>query len=216
MGKSKDCFEPPRNWVRRFESELGVLGSSALRRLVGGGIDRHLLCSELWNWTQPGVWDSIQTQFARGIKQFRREIARFKQLSRDLESVKAGLVQAVTFFKLPSNSLLSALATQLQSGIAELDRTCALYTDRGKLAPRPRKTQYDFVDPIIQSVRIQFRHQKRQERPWTGDLAMVLNAAVNAHNWTIRKKPLKFRGDSMRRYLDRHRRAIKPNVIECD
>jgi hypothetical protein len=215
MSKLKDCFEPPHNWVRRFESELGVLGRSALQRLVRGGIERHSLYWDLWSWTQPRVWDVLQPQFARGVKQFRREIVRFKQLSRDLKSVEARLAQAVTFFKLPSDSLLSALAIQLQNGMAELDRTCALYTDRRKLAPRPRKTQYDFVDPIIQSVRIRFDHKKREKKPWTGDLAMVLNAAVNAHDWTTRQKPFKFRGDSIRRYLERRRMAIKPNFIEC-
>ena len=210
MGKLEAGFEPPQDWVRRFESRLGDPERSALTRLAERGVDRDLRW-DLWCWTHPEMWNEIENQSAQGAKTFRREIARFEHLARDLKSsVEPRLLQAVTFFRLPTENSLSALAEQVQSGIAELDRLCAIYTNRRKLAPRPKKTQYDFVDPLIQSVRIRCRHKRREQKPWTEDLARVLNAAVNAHNWTVRKKAAEFRGDSIRRYLERHRMAVKP------
>ena len=209
-------FSPPRKWMRRFELELGTLGKSATDRLLEGGVDRSLIYWNLWHSTRPDVWQTWRQQSEKGVRSFRRDIARFTKLLGELRSIASRVDEAVTFFGLPPNSPLTNLSELQKKGAKELDRLCRIYTGRRGLAPRPMRTQYDFVDLVVHSVRIQFRHHRREGKPWTRDLATLLTAAINAHEWPDHEKPSEFSGDSIRRHLERRHMNVKPKVVLCD
>jgi hypothetical protein len=202
----------PIDWQRQFDKWLGGMGKKALARLSTGTeyLDLHWY---LWCWTRPEFWKELR----QSAENFRGEIERFGDLADELESMSSRIEHAVSFFRVPSDGLLGALTAQIPEGAEELKRLCAIHSDKRLQKARAMKTQYDFVDPLIDIVRNRVArvNKKRLEKPWTDDLAMLLNAAVKAHDWPTNEKPRDFTGDSIRRHLERHGRAIRPKVVVC-
>jgi len=207
-------LQAPSDWTKRFESHRDE--RPAMRRLVEGGVDRDSFLFYLWVETRPEGWGARKLASARSLKEFKREVRRFQRLGKSLTGMVGPIDQAVRFFKLPSESPLAEMVNQIEKGTEELERLCAIYSGRGKLAPGALRSPYAFVSSIIHIVRVQFHHRKREPNPWTDDLATVLNAAVNAHDWKVTPRPPVFRGDFIRRYLERHRSSAKPRVIHFD
>jgi hypothetical protein len=201
---------PPAAWVKKFEAALGVLGSSALKRLVAGGVDRANLYYYLYKWVSPDYWDGIAVEMPPAVKRRRDEVRRHRLFAECLRSVvEPRLAQAIEFFRPQSENPLRVLLDQLPKAIKELEELCALSLDPRSSLTRAWKSPYDFVSPVMYLVLIPFGQRKRNIKPWTDDLALLLNAAVAAHAWRAHPRPRQFRGDSIRRYMERHRGSVK-------